>query len=70
MGTVREPFVTFTNCLFNEDPLFKDTQKGDFRIRASSPAIGSANSAYLPLNDLTGSSRSGSNDIGCYRFSE
>ena len=70
MGTVRESFVTFTNCLFNEDPLFKDTQKGDFRLRTSSPAIGTANSAYTPPSDLTGSSRSGSNDIGCYRFLE
>lgn len=70
MGSVRESFVTFTNCIFNEDPLFKDTQKGDYRLRATSPAVGSGNAAYMPILDITGTSRAGSNDIGCYRFSE
>ncbi len=70
MGTVRESFVTFTNCHFNQDPLFKDTQKGDFRLRSLSPAIGNGNSIFTPSIDLSGINRSGSNDIGCYRFSE
>jgi hypothetical protein len=68
MGSVREPFVNFTACIFNEDPLFKDKDKGDFRPTEGSPAIGKGNSVYTPLIDIVGASRAGSNDIGCYKF--
>lgn len=68
MGTIREPFINFTNCIFNEDPKFKDTQKGDFRLKEGSPAINKGNSVYTPLIDIEGTSRAGTNDIGCYKF--
>ncbi len=68
MGTVREPFISFTNCIFNEDPLFKDKDKGDFRLKEGSPAIGKGNALFTPLQDIAGSSRAGANDIGCYKF--
>jgi len=67
MGKVRESFVNFTDCIFNEDPLFKDKEKGDYRIKEGSPAIGKGNSLYTPLIDIEGKSRGGANDIGCYK---
>ncbi|GAA4461460.1 hypothetical protein GCM10023093_06150 [Nemorincola caseinilytica] len=68
MGDVREPFVNFTACIFNEDPLFKDKEKGDFRLKEGSPAIGKGNAANTPATDLDGKPRAGSADIGCYKF--
>jgi hypothetical protein len=68
MGKVREPFVNFIDCIFNEDPLFRDKDKGDYRLKEGSPAIGKGNAAFLPLIDLEGRSRDGKADIGCYRF--
>ncbi len=68
MGDVRESFITFTDCIFNEDPKFKDQAKGDFHLKEGSPAIGKGNPAFTPATDLDGKSRAGSNDIGCYKF--
>ncbi len=67
MGSVREPFVNFTECLFNEDPLFADTEKKDFHLKEGSPAIGTGNISLIPGIDLDGRSRTTA-DIGCYKF--
>lgn len=68
MGDVREPFVNFTNCIFNEDPEFKDARGADFRLKEGSPAIGKGNPAFTPAIDLQGKNRAGKSDIGCYAF--
>ncbi len=68
MGEVREDFISFTDCIFNEDPLFKDKSMGDFRLSEGSPAIGKGNPAFVPAFDITGNSRGGSVDIGCYKY--
>jgi len=68
MGDVREPFVHFTDCIFNEDPLFKDTQKGDYRLKEGSPAIGKGNPSFTPPIDIEGKTRDGNSDIGCYKY--
>lgn len=67
MGSVKEPFVNFINCIFNQDPLFKDQNKADFHLSDSSPAIGAGNAAFTPSFDLEGTNRIGTNDIGCYK---
>lgn len=67
MGTVREPFVSFTGTLFNQDPKFKDTQKGDFHITAESPAKGTG-APGGPAKDLDDVVRT-DNDMGCYQHS-
>lgn len=68
IGKNREAFVNFTDCIYNVDPMFKDKEKGDYRLKEGSPAIGKGNSIYTPANDLDGKNRSGSNDIGCFKF--
>lgn len=69
MGKVREPFVNFTACIFNEDPKFKNTDKEkDFHLSSGSPAIGKGNATFTPGIDLEGRTRSGTVDIGCYKF--
>lgn len=40
MGTVREPFIHFSETIFNKDPMFKDEQNEDFRLKDNSPARG------------------------------
>jgi hypothetical protein len=68
MGTVRESFITFSNCLFNQDPLFKDPYNGNFNLGAGSPAIGAG--IVFPgvqsLYDSTWLAPAGQVDIGCY----
>lgn len=68
MGKVRESFVNFNECIFNESPLFKSIDKGDFRLTAGSPAIGKGNPIYTPSIDVEGKSRDGKYDIGCYKY--
>ena len=69
MGTVRESFVTFTYCIFNQDPIFNNTTKGDYTLKAGSPAIGAGTPGFAPADDIKGISRdAGSIDIGCYKF--
>lgn len=68
MGTVREPFITFTDCIFNEDPMFTNTAKGDYTLKDGSPAIGKGTPLFAPADDIKGTPRDASNiDIGCYK---
>src|SRR5690606_18464886 len=60
MGSVRENFVKFNTCIFNEDPMFEDEQGEDFHIKAESPASGAGNPAYTLFDDLDGEPRGGS----------
>jgi hypothetical protein len=66
MGNVREHFVQFSSCKFNQDPMFKDQQNGDFHILTGSPAIGAGNPSFTPTYDIEGSNRT-VRDIGCYK---
>ncbi len=69
MGTVRESFVNFDNCIFNEDPLFRDKSVADFHLKSGSPAIGKSDSTLTTgsgFKDLDGNYWNGG-DIGCYR---
>ena len=68
MGTVRESLLDTIGCIFNQDPLFKNTATGDFHLTAGSPAIGGGTTSYMPGNDLDDVPRSTtSDDIGCYQ---
>ncbi len=67
MGSVRENFVKFKDCIFNKDPEFKDKQNQDFHLTASSPAKGAGHNTR-PVDDLDGNLRSSGSDIGCYRL--
>ena len=66
MGGVREHFVSFPGCLFNQDPLFKDQVNGDFHLKSGSPAIGAGTSNQAPTLNLEGNSLGSPPDIGCY----
>jgi len=69
MGGVRESFVNFTGCLFNEDPMFTNPNNGDFTIPASSPAAGAGyNTGVTPLygNTKPWAGGGATPDIGCY----
>jgi hypothetical protein len=70
MGSVRESFITFDSCIFNQDPLFKNSTSGDFHLSAGSQAIGAgtANHIYFPDTDLDGITITGAPiNIGCYQ---
>ena len=76
MGSVLEGFVTFTGYIFNEDPLFKDPNNGDFHLTTGSPAIGAGTNVpgLSGLAPLYGTSSwwfgqtmgSGVLNMGCY----
>lgn len=76
--------VKFTNCILkaknpvtdaaimnskqNEDPMFKDLAKWDYRLQSGSPAI-DAGTAIIPVtNDLDDNPWTTPFDIGCYQF--
>jgi len=68
MGTIRESFINFNNCIFNKDPLFTDYTKGDYTLKTGSPAIGAGTLSFAPTDDIKGNPRdAGSIDIGCYK---
>lgn len=68
MGTVHESFITFTDCLFNTDPLFTNATKGDYTLKDGSPAIGAGTSSPAPVDDIRGTARNASKiDMGCYQ---
>ncbi len=67
----KEPlpaFVSTSALIENQDPLFLDMSKSDFRLNASSPAINKGIAAgVLPL-DINGISRSATPTMGAYEF--
>jgi hypothetical protein len=67
MGNVREPFVHFNGCIFNHDPLFKNSGYGDFHLTAGSPAAGAGSPADgAPALNIEGNAWLSGVDIGCY----
>jgi len=59
-----------SNCIFNRDPLFNNPQDGDFRIKATSSAIGSGYSSWNAVypNDIIGNFRQYPPTIGAYEY--
>jgi len=62
-----QSFVQYKTCLFDKDPIFADTVKGDFHIKTGSPAIDAGVNVTLG-DDLEGNTRPKGTgyDIGCY----
>jgi hypothetical protein len=60
-------YVTFSNCIFNQDPKFTNTEEWNFKPLEGSPLInnGVANGLSIDLDNKT---RDGKIDIGCYEF--
>ena len=60
----------FTNVLKNEDPLFINTQAGDYRIDSLSPAVGRGDESIAAIvpKDILDNSRLPLPDIGAYQF--
>ena len=60
----------FPNTIFNQDPLFVDRAEEDYRLSQGSPAIdsGSTNLPVTVMEDLDGTTRSGTPDIGCFEY--
>lgn len=67
----QKPSISYTNCLMNVDPAFKNiditNSVFDFHLSASSPCIGAGKKNSL-LIDLDGNLRTQTPDIGCYQF--
>lgn len=67
----KEPLPTFvsTSALVeNQDPLFLDLSKSDFRVITGSPAINKGIAAGVLSLDINGISRSATPTIGAYEF--
>ena len=64
----KKDAVFFKNCLYNEDPLFKDKNKLDFTLLLNSPAIGKGEPNTGVDKDILGNSRTNPPDIGAYQF--
>ncbi len=58
----------FQNCLFNLDPLFQDRLERNFELTAESPAINAGKENIGVILDITGKTRTGIPDLGCYEF--
>ncbi len=68
MGKVREPFIQhLSTSILNQDPLFKNTAKGDFHIPTNSPASGTGINVLSAITDLEGTGWGNPMDIGCYK---
>lgn len=61
----------FSNCIFNQDPLFVDYRSFDYHLAdILSPAVGAGNpaiGALVPF-DLEGKNRTGTPDLGAYQL--
>ncbi|MES2704312.1 MAG: choice-of-anchor Q domain-containing protein [Bacteroidota bacterium] len=70
MGTVRPEFVHFNECIFNQDPLFKDAFKKDLHLKDGSPAINKGIFySNIGTKDLDDKPRVNDTiDMGCYEY--
>jgi hypothetical protein len=62
----------FINVLRNQNPQFRNTQQGDYRLQENSPAIGAGSaavSATVPF-DILGNDRSQRSDLGAIQYYE
>lgn len=61
--SATNPLVKFTNCIFNKDPLFENTEKWNYRLKSGSPAI---NAGAAPFSGNNLDDIGGSQNIGAY----
>jgi hypothetical protein len=61
-------FVSLSASILNQDPLFQESEKWNFRPKEGSPLIDNGTNSVTFNNDLDGIIRSGTFDIGCYEF--
>lgn len=61
-------YVTVTNCKLNENPLYKDQIKWDYRPKEGSPMIDAGITIPLISNDLNDKVWTIPFDIGCYQY--
>lgn len=62
-------FVTGSANILNQDPLFEDSEKWNFRPKEGSPLIDNGTNAGITFNnDLDNTIRNLPFDIGCYEF--
>lgn len=59
-------YVDQAATLQNQDPLFEDQEKGNFRLRTASPAIDAGNATPLITTDLDDKPWTSPFDLGCY----
>jgi hypothetical protein len=67
MGTIREPFAQFEDCIFNKDPLFKDPNREDFHLQSGSPAAIPGVFVNGLGADLDGITWPNPPNLGCYK---
>ncbi len=61
-------FVTVTQCKLNDNPLYNDLAKWDFRPKEGSPLIGAGTNILGLGNDLADRPWTFPLDIGCYKY--
>ncbi len=66
LTTAMPSIVTKSNCIFNQDPLFKDTYNWNFHLKNTSPAKGQADPSSTLALDLDDVTRNNPTSIGCY----
>jgi hypothetical protein len=63
------PAGDFSNCIFNEEPLFFDIGEDDYHLTENSPCIDAGLFNGI-ATDLDGQPRDSQIDIGCYEFQQ